>query len=280
MGELKAKDTRLLKYPVDYVYKTLTDFASYSKWWPHAIKFEIEHLNPAIVGTTINIQNGPFVKWKSKITAFKTNKLLAIDYTDGAWVGKTHYRFEEKDEGTELSLEIDLDVNRLWLKALSLPMNFAAIHSRQVKHIFNNLENYLKENENSFNRQIRISHIDHIVMTVKNIEESLKFYNHVLGMEIVSFGEGRKALKFGSQKINLHETGGEFNPKAMNPLPGSADICLISHVPINRIIEELKNKQVELIEGPVEKTGAGGNIISVYFRDPDGNLIEISNTAN
>jgi len=279
MGKLKAKDTRLLKFPVDYVYRTLTDFASYSKWWPHAIKFDIEHLNPAIVGTTMNIQNGPFIKWKSKITAFKTNRLLAIDYVDGAWLGKTYYRFGEKEEGTELTLEIDLSVNRLWLKALSLPMNFSAIHSRQVKHIFNNLEKYLHENEKKFQQNIRVSHIDHIVLTVKNIEDSLKFYHNTLGMEIVTFGEGRKALKFGSQKINLHEAGGKSKPNALKPVPGSSDICFISHVPMNRITRELKNKNVEIIEGPLEKNGSAGKLISVYFRDPDGNLIELSNNA-
>jgi len=279
MGELKAKDTRLLKYPVDYVYKTLTDFVSYSEWWPHAIKFDIEHLNPAIVGTTINIQNGPFVKWKSRITAFKTNKLLAIDYIDGAWLGKTYYRFEEKENGTEITLEIDLDMNRLWLKALSLPMNFSAIHSRQVKHIFNNLEKYLLANESTFIQSIKVSGIEHIVLTVKNIEESLKFYNQVLGMEIITSGEGRKALKFGSQKIILQEPGSESEPKAHKPVPGSADICFISHVPMNRIIEELKKKHAEIIKGPAEKTGANGKIISVYLRDPDGNLLEILNTG-
>jgi catechol 2,3-dioxygenase-like lactoylglutathione lyase family enzyme len=280
MGELKAKDMRLLKFPVDYVYRTLTDFTSYSKWWPHAIKFDIEHLNPSIVGTTINIQNGPFVKWKSRISAFKTNKLLAIDYIEGAWLGKTYYRFEEKDEGTELSLEIDLDVNKMWLKVLSLPMNFAAIHSRQVKHIFNNLEKYLHASEEEFLHSIRISHIDHIVLTVKNIDASVKFYNSVLGMEVITFGEGRKALKFGNHKINLHDTGGNFAPKASAPLPGAADVCFITQTPINRVLQVLKNRNVEIKEGPVEKFGATGKIVSVYFYDPDGNLIELSNIKN
>src|SRR5512145_3534284 len=109
MGELKSIDKRQLDFPVDYVYRTVTDFASYSKWWPREIKFDIEHLNPAVVGTTISVQNGPFVKWKSKITSFKVNKLLAIDYVEGAWLGKTLWSFEEKEGSTELTFELDIE---------------------------------------------------------------------------------------------------------------------------------------------------------------------------
>ena len=277
MGELKSIDTRLLDFPVDYVYRTVTDFASYSKWWPHEIKFDIEHLNPAVVGTTINVQNGSFVRWKSKITSFKVNKLLAIDYVDGAWLGKTQYRFEEKDGMTKLSLEIDLEINRLWLKFFSIFLNYIRIHSKQIQHVFNNLEKYLAEHEGSYIHAIRLSHIDHIVLTVKNIEETCSFYHKVLGMEIVTFGDGRKGLKFGNQKINLHESGGALEPKAANPSPGSADLCIISHTSINQVVLELKQKNIEIIEGPAERSGTNGKIISVYVRDPDGNLIEISN---
>lgn len=277
MGELKSIDTKLFDFPIDYVYRTVTDFASYSKWWPHEIKFDIEHLNPAVVGTTINIQNGPFVKWKSKITSFKVNKLLAIDYVEGAWTGKTQYRFEEKDGMTQLTLEIDLDVNRIWLKFISLFLNFSHVHSRQIHRVFNNLEKYLGKYEGSYIHAIRLSHIDHIVLTVRSVEDACRFYHNILGVEVVTFGDGRKALKFGNQKINLHELTGDYYPKAHAPTFGSADICIIAHNSINQVVLELKQKSVEIIEGPVEKAGANGKMISVYIRDPDGNLIEISN---
>lgn len=277
MGSLIAKDSRYFDFPVDYVYRTLTDFASYSKWWPHEIKFDIEHLNPEIIGTTINVQNGLFVKWKSKITAFKTNKLLAVDYVDGAWIGKTRYRFEEKDGKTELTLEIDLDINRTWLKFVSIFLNFSRIHSRQIQHVFNNLEKYLAKYADSYIHTIRISHIDHIVLTVKDVDISCRFYHDMLGAEIITFGGERKAMKFGSQKINLHSQDGDYSPRAVSPAFGSADICLVSYTNIDTVIHELKKKNIEIITGPVEKTGAEGKIISVYIRDPDGNLIEISN---
>jgi catechol 2,3-dioxygenase-like lactoylglutathione lyase family enzyme len=277
LGELKATDTRLLDFPVDYVYRTVTDFASYSKWWPHEIRFDIEHLNPAVVGTTINIQNGSFVRWKSKITSFRVNRLLAIDYVDGAWLGKTQYRFAEKDGKTELTLEIDLDVNRFWLKFFSVFLNYSRIHSRQIRHVFNNLEKYLAEHEGSYIHAIRLSHIDHIVLTVKNIEESCLFYHKALGMEIINLGDSGKALRFGNQKITLYEAGKEFRPNASNPAPGSVNVCFISHTSINQVVLELKQKNIEIVEGPVEKTGTHGKLMSVYIRDPDGNLIEISN---
>jgi catechol 2,3-dioxygenase-like lactoylglutathione lyase family enzyme/uncharacterized protein YndB with AHSA1/START domain len=277
MGSLKSIDSRVFDFPVDYVYKTLTDFSSYSEWWPREIKFDLEHLNPEIIGTTINVQNGPFVKWKSKISAFRTNRLLAVDYTDGAWKGKTKYRFADKDGKTELSLEIDLDINRAWLKFFSLFLNFSRIHSRQIHHVFNNLDKYLAKNAGSYINDIRISHIDHIVLTVKDINETCRFYHDILGAEIITFGVDRKALKFGSQKINLHRQDGNYSPTAASPVFGSADMCLISYTGINKVIEQLKHKNIDIIAGPVEKAGAEGKIISVYIRDPDGNLIEISN---
>jgi catechol 2,3-dioxygenase-like lactoylglutathione lyase family enzyme len=95
-------------------------------------------------------------------------------------------------------------------------------------------------------------------------------------MEAVTFGEGRRALSFGNQKINLHRAGREFHPCAARPTPGSADLCLISAVPLPEVIGHLRSCSVPLVEGPVERTGATGKILSVYFRDPDGNLVEIS----
>lgn len=276
MTKVKSTDSCLLKFPVDYVYRTITDFASYSKWWPREIKFDIEHLNPNITGTTINVQNG-IVKWKSKITGFKNNKLLAIDYIDGAWLGKTYWRVEDKAGDTELTMEIDLEINRLWLKPISAVINFSSVHSKQIHRIFRNLEKYLAANEGSYTHSVRISHIDHIVLTVNDIETACAFYHRAFGMEVVTFGEGRKALKFGNQKINLHQKGGEFEPKAKNPVPGSADICFVSNTSMDLVIKDLSEKGIAVESGPVERTGANGRINSIYLRDPDGNLVEISN---
>jgi len=124
---------------------------------------------------------------------------------------------------------------------------------------------------------MRIDRLDHLVLTVKNIPATCDFYSRALGMEVVTFGENRKALAFGSQKINLHEAGHEVDPKALRPTPGSADLCFITQEPVSRIIEHFNRLGIEIIEGPVRRTGALGPIESVYFRDPDGNLIEISN---
>ncbi|MCH6264560.1 VOC family protein [Neobacillus citreus] len=124
---------------------------------------------------------------------------------------------------------------------------------------------------------MNIKGLDHLVLTVKEIEVTCKFYSSVMGMEVQTFGEGRKALKFGNQKINLHQSGREFEPKAIRPTPGSADLCFITDTPIEEIIESLEKHRITIIEGPIERTGALGRINSVYFRDPDLNLIEVSN---
>lgn len=123
---------------------------------------------------------------------------------------------------------------------------------------------------------MRVERIDHFVLTVRDIEVTCGFYLRVLGMQVEEFGGGRKALRFGEQKINLHKAGNEFEPKARKPVPGSADFCLITDVPLEGVTEHLASCGVEVIEGPVERTGAMGPMESVYFRDPDGNLIEIS----
>lgn len=124
---------------------------------------------------------------------------------------------------------------------------------------------------------MKIDRLDHVVLTVKDIEATIAFYSRVLGMEVVTFGGGRKALQFGRQKINLHQQGREFEPKADKPTPGSADLCFITDVPLQEVMEHLKGCGVAVLEGPVSKTGAVGPIMSVYFRDPDLNLIEVSN---
>ncbi|KMW71416.1 hypothetical protein TI10_21345 [Photorhabdus luminescens subsp. luminescens] len=124
---------------------------------------------------------------------------------------------------------------------------------------------------------MKIERLDHLVLTVKDLETSSHFYQRVLGMSIVTFSEGRIALSFGNQKINLHEYGREFEPKAQTPLPGSADLCFISLLPMDEIIQHLQQHEVGILEGPVKRTGANGAIMSIYFRDPDQNLIEVSN---
>jgi catechol 2,3-dioxygenase-like lactoylglutathione lyase family enzyme len=124
---------------------------------------------------------------------------------------------------------------------------------------------------------MNIECLDHLVLTVADIEATCTFYSRVMGMQVVTFGSGRKALTFGQQKINLHEQGKEFEPKATLPTPGSEDLCFITSMPISEIVEHLKAEQVTIIEGPVKRTGAIGTLMSVYFRDPDGNLIEVSN---
>jgi len=122
-----------------------------------------------------------------------------------------------------------------------------------------------------------IDRIDHIVLTCHDVERTVAFYQQVLGMEPVTFAGGRRGLAFGRQKFNLHQAGREFDPKALKPLPGAIDLCLITLTPLADVQEHLKANGVVMIEGPVQKTGATGPIQSVYFRDPDGNLIEVSN---
>jgi catechol 2,3-dioxygenase-like lactoylglutathione lyase family enzyme len=124
---------------------------------------------------------------------------------------------------------------------------------------------------------MKIECLDHLVLTVKSIPATCDFYSRVMGMKVVTFGNDRKALAFGSQKINLHEAGGEVDPKAHRPTPGSGDLCFITPVPAAELLSHLKQHHVEIIEGPVKRTGALGPIVSVYFRDPDLNLIEVSN---
>ena len=124
---------------------------------------------------------------------------------------------------------------------------------------------------------MQISRIDHIVLTVADIDATCEFYSRALNMQVLSFGAGRIALSFGQQKINLHQAGKEFEPKAMRPTPGSADICLITETPISQVMLHLQACGVDLLEGPVRRTGATGPLLSVYCRDPDSNLIEISN---
>ncbi|MEI1247253.1 VOC family protein [Rhizobium aouanii] len=124
---------------------------------------------------------------------------------------------------------------------------------------------------------IRIDRLDHVVLTVADIAITCDFYSRILGMSVETFAKGRKALKFGDQKINLHQAGREFDPKAAHPTPGSGDLCFIAETPLADVIADLQAAGVAIEEGPVERTGATGRLRSVYFRDPDGNLLEVSN---
>ena len=123
---------------------------------------------------------------------------------------------------------------------------------------------------------IRVRHLDHLVLTVRDMAATCVFYTRVLGMREVTFGEGRKALQFGNQKINLHPAEAPFTPHAAHPAPGTADICLLAETPMPEILAHLKAFGVPVEEGPVPRTGATGPILSVYVRDPDGNLVEIA----
>lgn len=124
---------------------------------------------------------------------------------------------------------------------------------------------------------MKICNLDHLVLTVRDIEKTISFYESVLGMVKEVFGSGRVALKYGKQKINLHQLGNEYEPKAGLPTPGSADLCFIAATPLDKAIEHIKSCGVEIIEGPIERTGSTGPIRSIYFRDPDNNLIEVAN---
>ena len=123
---------------------------------------------------------------------------------------------------------------------------------------------------------MNIVNIDHIVLTVRNIADTVRFYESVLGMNKETYGDARIALKFGNQQINLHEYGRELEPKASQPVPGSEDLCFITDTKLDLAMNYVKSKGVKILEGPVTRTGATGTIVSFYFRDPDGNLIEIA----
>ena len=126
---------------------------------------------------------------------------------------------------------------------------------------------------------MKIESIDHVVLTVKDVEKTCEFYSKVMGMEVVAFGEGRKALTFGTQKINLQKLGRESTLIADKPTSGSGDVCFVTSTSINDVVAHLNACGVKLIGGPVERSGARGLMMSVYFRDPDMNLIEVSHYA-
>lgn len=124
-----------------------------------------------------------------------------------------------------------------------------------------------------------IDHLDHLVLTAVDADATVDFYTRVLGMQLETFGAGRRAFRFGDQKINLHVRGHEFEPKAHVPAPSALDLCFIASIPLEQVIARLNEAQWPIIEGPVARTGATGPIRSVYVRDPDLNLIEIAEPA-
>lgn len=122
-----------------------------------------------------------------------------------------------------------------------------------------------------------LEHLDHLVLTVTNIDATIDFYTEVLGMEVVKH-DGRKALAFGIQRLNLHQRGHEVDPKAARPTPGSADLCFLTTTSLDKVVEYLGEQKIHIEEGPVDREGSIGKLRSIYLRDPDRNLIEISNT--
>jgi catechol 2,3-dioxygenase-like lactoylglutathione lyase family enzyme len=124
---------------------------------------------------------------------------------------------------------------------------------------------------------MQIDRLDHLVLTVQDIQITCEFYRRVLGMQVITFGDNRKALQFGQQKLNLHQVGKLLEPKSLHPTPGAADLCFITSTPLTEVLEHLRSCQVEIEAGIVPRTGATGAIASLYIRDPDGNLLEISN---
>ena len=124
-----------------------------------------------------------------------------------------------------------------------------------------------------------IDHLDHVVLTTRDTERCIDFYTRILGMRLEKFGQGRIGLHFGNQKINVHQAGREFLPKATRPTPGSLDLCFIAALPLEEVMGRLRENAWPIEEGPVMRTGATGPIRSIYLRDPDGNLIELSEPA-
>lgn len=124
---------------------------------------------------------------------------------------------------------------------------------------------------------MKVDSLDHLVLTVRDVDATVDFYGRVPGMDVLTFGEGRTALHFGAQRIHVHPVGSGIAPVAAEPTPGSADLCFLSATPMDSILGELRTSGIDVVEGPTERVGAAGALLSVYVRDPDGNLVELSN---
>ncbi|MGK7912381.1 MAG: VOC family protein [Synechococcus sp.] len=127
---------------------------------------------------------------------------------------------------------------------------------------------------------MKVFHLDHLVLTVRDIAATCHFYEQVLGMKAITFGNGRTALAFGTQKINLHPSSSPFSPVVQTPTPGSADLCFLIDVPVEEAIARIQSCNVPIELGPIHRTGATGLIRSIYIRDPDGNLLEVANAIS
>ena len=127
---------------------------------------------------------------------------------------------------------------------------------------------------------VKLERIDHVVLTVADIDRTIAFYERAFAMRAVTFAEGRRALAFGDQKLNLHQAGREFTPHAASPQPGSVDICFTTTTPLDEVVTHLRSLGIAIESGPVPKTGARAALRSIYLRDPDGNLIEIANEVS
>jgi ribosome-associated toxin RatA of RatAB toxin-antitoxin module/predicted enzyme related to lactoylglutathione lyase len=276
MGKLKAKDSIVFGYPVDFVYRTVTDIASYGKWWPHEVRTELEYLDPNIIGTRLRVQNGPFVKWLSVISGFHPNKLLAIDYVDGAWKGKTRWSFEEISfSETRLTMEIDINPNRMWLKAISGVFNLSKIHSRQIAGIFSSLGRYLEQNFEEYKKQntdkgISIAGIDHLVLPVADINRSRAFYRDVFRVENITSGDGETILKFGNQKIMIVEQNSS-NTANKNEVIFRMEL----NTPLDKVRSLLKEKGVTVMTGALYASAVNTNSDMFFIKDPDGYLIAL-----
>ena len=124
---------------------------------------------------------------------------------------------------------------------------------------------------------LSLDSIDHVVLTVRDVDATVSFYSHVLGMELAILPRGQKALRFGGQQIMLHRQGSDVAPKAQRPTPGSADLCFVTALSVGKVMQHLSSCGVAIVDGPVQRVGATGPILSVFVRDPDSNLIEIAN---
>ncbi len=124
---------------------------------------------------------------------------------------------------------------------------------------------------------MKVDRIDHVVLTVADLERTIAFYERALGMRALTFGDGRRALAFGDQKLNLHQAGHEFEPHARAPAPGAIDLCFTTDVPVEEVAARVRVLGIAVEAGPVAKAGARAPLRSIYFRDPDGNLIEVAN---